>query len=142
MSTGTEAPLNVVPDRPFQAITTKYHGPGNVRGSRVTARAQAGSVSVEWDDALNSDENHRAAARALCAKVGWTDPLAHGVTSDGSHVFVQIPAPEVDPKELLEDIKSWIRDRGFIDGVHYDEESILQSIDKILGAPPAQGKPR
>jgi len=85
-------PLKIVPQQSLQAITTKYHGPGNVRGSRVTAKAQAGSVSVEWNSALNSDENHRAAARALCAKVGWTDTLAHGVTSDGAHVFVQIPS--------------------------------------------------
>ena len=34
----------------YQAIVTRYHGPGNVKGSRVKATAQAGSTITEWDD--------------------------------------------------------------------------------------------
>ena len=56
----------------MRAIVTKYIGPGNVRGSRVKATASAGSVTLRWDDSLNSDQNHYAAARALETKYGWT----------------------------------------------------------------------
>ena len=55
----------------MQAIETKYLGPTNSRGSRVKASCQAGSVTVGWDDALDVDPNHDAAARALIAKFGW-----------------------------------------------------------------------
>ena len=54
-----------------QAITTKYLGPTYTRGSRVKATCQAGSVTVPWDHAKNSDENHTAAAVALCKRFGW-----------------------------------------------------------------------
>lgn len=55
----------------MQAIQTKYHGPSNTRGSYVTAKCSAGSLRFGWDDALNSDDNHRAAARALIVKLHW-----------------------------------------------------------------------
>jgi hypothetical protein len=63
----------------FQAITTKYLCPTNHRGARVKATAQAGSVTVSWDYALNADGNHTAAAQALAEKMGWnrTSPLAN-----------------------------------------------------------------
>jgi hypothetical protein len=54
-----------------QAITTKYIGPTNYRGSRVKATAYAGSIVVPWDSDLDVDANHEAAARALSAKYGW-----------------------------------------------------------------------
>lgn len=55
----------------MQAIETRYIGPTNFRGSRVKASAQAGSITIGWDDALNVDENHDAAAVALVRKLGW-----------------------------------------------------------------------
>jgi len=74
----------------MQAITTKYLGPTNTRGSRVKATCQAGSVTIEWDDALNSDQNHNAAATALIEKWGWCGKWLEGVLTDGSHVYVCI----------------------------------------------------
>ena len=75
----------------MQAIITKYIGPTNTRGSRCKASAEAGSITVEWDDALNSEENHAAAARALVAKLGWVrvskDMWFQGGLKDG-YVFV------------------------------------------------------
>lgn len=56
----------------FQAIVTKYHGPTNYKGSRISARADAGRVIVSYDHALNIDENHKAAAQALAERYGWT----------------------------------------------------------------------
>lgn len=55
----------------MQAITTKYLGPTNYRGARVKATCEAGSVTVSWDHALGSEENHDAACRALALKLGW-----------------------------------------------------------------------
>jgi hypothetical protein len=55
----------------YQAIETKYLGPSNVRGARVKATAEAGSVTLGWDHALNSEGNHRKAAEALCEKFNW-----------------------------------------------------------------------
>lgn len=56
----------------MQAITTKYVGPTDFRGSRVIAKTASGiKITLEWDDALNADENHFNAARALAEKMGW-----------------------------------------------------------------------
>lgn len=66
-----------------QAIETRYLGPTNHRGSRVKASAQAGSVIIHWDDALNTDDNHEAAAMALCRKYGWKGSLIGGGNTRG-----------------------------------------------------------
>lgn len=78
-----------------QAIITKYFGPGNVRGSRISAEARAGKVYVSYDHALDLIDNHKAAAVALIKKVGWEDAarergIAHGVLPNGDHVHVFI----------------------------------------------------
>jgi hypothetical protein len=52
----------------FQAIETRYLGPTNFRSGRIKARAWAGSVTVPYDHALSTEDNHRAAADALRAK--------------------------------------------------------------------------
>ncbi len=54
-----------------QAIITKFLGPTNTRGSRIKATAEAGTITVPWDYALNVTDNHRAAAAALIRKMGW-----------------------------------------------------------------------
>ena len=74
-----------------KAIVTKFHGPGNVRGSRYSARAEGNSVVIVGaDNSLGFEGNHCAAALALCAKLGWTGKLAMGQLPDGcyAHVFV------------------------------------------------------
>lgn len=55
----------------MQAIETKYHGPTERRGSRISARCEAGRITLERDSALGIEENHRAAAVALLLKLGW-----------------------------------------------------------------------
>lgn len=62
----------------LQAIVTKYHGPTNSRGSRITASAFAGRVTVHYDHALNPDQNHAKAAEALVRKLGWTPSEGKG----------------------------------------------------------------
>ncbi len=70
-----------------QAIVTRYLGPTNVRGSRVKATAEAGSITLSWDDALGSYENHAKACEALVAKFKWGGTWYGGGTADG-YVFV------------------------------------------------------
>lgn len=57
----------------MQAIETRYYGPTNFRGSRIRATCEAGTVTVSYDYALDLEENHDAAARALIRKLKWTD---------------------------------------------------------------------
>lgn len=49
----------------MQTITTSYAGPTNTKGSRVMVKSWLKNKSVAWDHALNSEENHKAAAHAL-----------------------------------------------------------------------------
>jgi hypothetical protein len=77
----------------MQAIVTKYHGATNFRGSRVSAKASAGRVTVSWDDALDVDANHRAAAVALCRKFGWHGTLVEGGLPEGTGNVYTFQAP-------------------------------------------------
>jgi hypothetical protein len=69
----------------MQAIETKYHGPGNVRGSRVTAKCERGRLTVSWDYSLNIDGNHQRAAKALLDKFAKEDAKAYPGTTEASH---------------------------------------------------------
>lgn len=78
-----------------QAIVTKYLGPTNFKGSRVKATAEAGSVTLSWDDALGIEENHLRAAVALREKFNWhvtslTADLIGGALPGGGYVFVSV----------------------------------------------------
>ena len=55
----------------MQAIQTKYIPVTNHKPSRVKVWAEAGSIIVSWDHALNVDGNHAFAARLLRKKLGW-----------------------------------------------------------------------
>lgn len=76
-----------------QAIVTKWFGPTNSRGSRVKAKAAAGSITVSWDYGLNVADNHAAAARALADKLGWPGAWVGGGTpGEDGYVFVDTRA--------------------------------------------------
>jgi hypothetical protein len=71
-----------------QSIQTKYIGPTNTRGSRVSATSASGHrIILEWDDALNTDDSHKAAAAALARKLDWHGVWACGAAPQGC-VFV------------------------------------------------------
>ncbi len=78
-------PGNREKDNTMQAIETKYHGPGNVRGSRVTAKCERGKLTVSWDPSLNSDANHRRACRMLLEKFAREDVKEYGKTEAEHH---------------------------------------------------------
>jgi hypothetical protein len=69
----------------MQAITTKYIGPTNFKGSRVKAACQAKSITLSWDDSLNASDNHTLAARTLAEQMGWDGQWYGGGCPDGRH---------------------------------------------------------
>lgn len=68
----------------YQAITTKYLPPSNVRGSRIKAECQRGSRIFEWDHRKNQDENHIEAARLLCQSFIEEDRAEYGEGGSGA----------------------------------------------------------
>ena len=74
-----------------QAIATKYLGPTNTRGGRIKATAWAGSITIGYNHALDTQDNHRAAANALIAKMDWRGLYAQGgnIKGDG-YYFVNV----------------------------------------------------
>jgi hypothetical protein len=66
----------------MQAIVTKYYGPGNVQGSRVVAKCDAGRVSIPYRHELSGEEVHRAAAVALCDKLNAEARKRHPEAGD------------------------------------------------------------
>lgn len=71
----------------MQAITTKYLGATNFRGSRIKATAESGSITVDYPHEFSGVNAHAVAALALMVKLGWTGDLIGGGTKDG-YVFV------------------------------------------------------
>jgi hypothetical protein len=77
----------------MQAITTKFLGATNTRGSRIKATCDAGSVTISYPHELNYREAHRKAAQALADKLGWnTDSygslIGGGLPNNAGCVFV------------------------------------------------------
>ncbi len=74
------------------AILTKYHGPTDTRGSRISAQtADTGTrrrVTVAYKYNLSSFENHTAAARELAERLGHDDTRWHAAATDKGYVFV------------------------------------------------------
>ena len=67
----------------MKAILTKYHGPTNNRGSRISACAEGvKSLSIPYPHELSGEACHRAAAVALCTRQGWPTELASGGLPD------------------------------------------------------------
>lgn len=75
-----------------QAIITKFLGPTNTRGARVKAYACKArpSVTIPWDHAWSSKQNHTFAARILAERLKWTGTLQAGALTAGTvvHVFI------------------------------------------------------
>lgn len=82
----------------MQAITTKYHSPTNSRDARIIAKCAAGSLTFDWVDSANFEQNHRLAAEALALKIGRTESLygslISGCAADGSYVHVWTGKPQ------------------------------------------------
>ena len=89
----------------MQAIITKYQGPTYTKGSRVKATCDAGSITLQWDHALNTQENHEVAAAALRVKLGWGTEthgeLISGQLPTGAFCHVFMPKEYVKAREAV-----------------------------------------
>lgn len=86
-------------------IVTKYLGPTNYRGSRVAAQVsdygsdlelysrstgKPGRIVLNWDHALNPEDNHKAAAFTLAQKLEWSGDWVGGdAPGSAGYVFVR-----------------------------------------------------
>ena len=83
----------------MKTIITKYHGPTDYRGSCYSAAEPDGAqVTVSANYSLSAEDNHRAAALALLAKMEWPGNLIGGDTKDGM-VWVFAPLRDVFPTQ-------------------------------------------
>ncbi len=73
----------------MKAITTKYLGPTNYRGSRIKATAEGvKALTLPYPHEFGPGvEAHAPAAIALCRRMGWHGKLIGGGTDKG-YVFV------------------------------------------------------
>lgn len=77
----------------MKAITTKYLGPTDRRGSRISKASDGNnSVTIGYPHELSGEAVHRAAAEALKTKMGWSGDLIAGAVK-GGYVFVFAPNP-------------------------------------------------
>ena len=75
----------------MQAIKTRYCGPTETKCSRIRASCEGGSLYVSYDHALYPEENHYAAATALCNKLGWVAAsFFGGHLASGQWAFVPV----------------------------------------------------
>jgi hypothetical protein len=75
-----------------QAITTKFIGPTDTKGSRVKATSASGhSILLAWKYEEGVEGNHKLAAMALASKLGWNGRWFVGGMADrfGGNVYVQ-----------------------------------------------------
>ena len=73
----------------MKAILTKYHGPTNTKGSRLSATAEGGNrIYVGRNCELSIEDNHAAAARQLKLKMNWPGDMVGGTLPDGSMAWV------------------------------------------------------
>lgn len=71
-----------------QAIVTKYHGPTNTRGSRISATTESGIRHYyPYQYELNSEGNHADAAQKMAEHMGW-DGTWRGGAIPGGYAFV------------------------------------------------------
>ena len=92
----------------MQAITTRYLPPTNHKGSRIVAECAARRMYVAWDYALNVDDNHAAACRALAAASQWTERgWVGGVVKSGDFVWVRVTGrPHADMTVDLRQVRA------------------------------------
>lgn len=134
--------------KPLLAIVTKFHEmTATSKRTRVSARCAADRIFLPWDHNMSKDDNFRAAAQALCAKLRWHGPLVHGMLDDGSHVFVQVP--EIEDKPTVPELFSASDLRDFsvylsnctdtqINGVYEKERAAGRTMYVILAEQEAQ----
>lgn len=68
----------------MQTITTKYHGPTNTKGARISATTTGGKrIYIPFDYEHDDTHNHAAAAQALRDEQNWAGEMVGGHTKTG-----------------------------------------------------------
>ena len=95
----------------MKAITTKYYGATNTRGSRIVARDRDNNrISIPYPHELSGEACHAKAAMALCRKMGWDGVMFGGSTADGyAFVFDGGPRWAMDDDGNLYDMDARLR---------------------------------
>lgn len=84
------------------AIETYFISPTDTRGARIKARVMEGrtsdgaparSLTLPWDHALGTSDNHVAACEALATRLGWSGEWIEGGAADGASVWVNSHRP-------------------------------------------------
>lgn len=102
----------------YQAIQTKFIPVTDTRPSRVKAWAQAGSVTLSWDDSLNVDANHARVALALAAKMQWDGKYIGGALPGRGYAFVASTSRMGGAADVEFEVQGDMRYlRGLVDGV-------------------------
>ncbi len=72
----------------MKAIITKYHGPTDLNGARISASDEdSNRVYIPYPYELDGEACHRAAADELCKKMNWAGRLIGGAIKTG-YAFV------------------------------------------------------
>lgn len=86
-----------------QAIKTKYLGPTNCHGARISVSAQAGRKTYPWDYSRDVNDNHTRAAALYAQHWGWSGTWVGGASPDGTgNVYVHVRHKRL-PVELSPD---------------------------------------
>lgn len=83
----------------MQAIITKYHGPTNKRGSRISAQCARGKMFFPWAYDVDDVANHELACLELRRQFAHSDALMYKTDAKASPwlrpmVCGQIPSGE------------------------------------------------
>jgi hypothetical protein len=67
------------------AITTKFIGPSNTRGSRISVKSESKRKIYSWDDSCDVSTNHRLACHAFLRDTieGECEILSYSDTESG-----------------------------------------------------------
>ena len=71
----------------MQAIVTKYHGPTDRHGARISAECDGVKVTIPYPHELSGADVHARAAREVCRRIGMTGRLVAAELAHG-YVFV------------------------------------------------------
>ena len=88
----------------MQAIKTRYCGPTDTKGSRIRASCDGGSLYVSYDHALDPEENHCAAVKALCDKLCWDAARFFGGSLDSGRYMVWVPVFTYDWEQRQKEV--------------------------------------
>jgi hypothetical protein len=87
----------------MQIITTRYHGPTDHHGARITATSESGlRATVGYPHELDGEKCHRVAVLALCERLGWEGTLIAGALRHGGYCYVWTEYRPGVPVERIE----------------------------------------